>query len=655
MKKKSMGKWLLPGCLACLLSLELLLLADVMVVFFGGGMPLLPACTAWLVLTVGCGWLLKWNVQRLLTAAGAIPMVIGILTATGFACWRSFSNDGGYEFPDAGKNQIYGNRNVMLIVPHQDDELNILGGVLEEYARYGSTLYPVFVTNGDYAGLMETRYQEALSVCRHLGVPEEQVIFLGYGNEWKVDGPHIYNGESGVVLESFSGRTETRGTTLHPAYREGRSYTIDNLMEDMESVILEVRPDVIFCSDYDHHIDHKAVAMLFDKIMGGILKEHSDYRPVVYKAYAYGTAWEAEADYCGDNVLSTKNPFEAPYSQRPAVYRWEDRVRFPVRGASLSRSLVTSEGYKLLGLYHSQGAQKMAASVLNGDKVAWQRRTDSLCLRAEVSVSSGEGKLLHDFMLTENHDLMDAGHLPYDGVWIPADGDEDRTLTVVLETPSDLDSVVLYDHPDPAHNVLNAVITFEDGTSVETGALDPNGAATKITVAKQAVSSFRVMLKETEGTAAGLSEVEAFAQADQMDGRFIKLMDDQGNFLYDYLTAPDGSAVLSLYAYGDVPEISGEDWLIHADSEKATAVLEDGVIRIQCPKGESFVLNVTCNSAGVSDNIFIRNPGSWERLWKNLWQRVEEGLYSRYSQNLQEKLLIPSTLTKIAYVIRHVI
>lgn len=651
MRKTDMNHRLVPLCLGAVLGMEILLVADALVVFLGSAISPLLACVVWAVLTVAAVWFLHWNRKRLLTWVCAIPLILGILLGSGYACWHSFSSNAAYEFPDAGKQGIYANRTVMVIVPHQDDELNILGGVLEEYVRYGSRLYPVFVTNGDYSELAETRYREALAVFQQLGVPEDQVIFLGYGNEWRADGPHLYNADPGEVVISHAGKTETYGAPFHEVYREGRSYTIDHLMEDLQNVILDVTPDMIFCSDYDHHIDHKAVSLLFEKVMGNVLKENPDYTPIVYKAYAYGTAWEADADYYGDQVLSTKNLFEEPYGQRPAVYRWEDRIRFPVNGAILSRSLVGSEGYALLKLYESQGAQTMAAAVLNGDKVVWQRRTDSLCLGAAVTVSSGEGKYLHDFMLVENDNLTDANRMPYDGVWIPTD--DAREMTVTLAVPSPVDAVVLYDHPSPEHNVLNAQILFSDGTVVETGALDPGGAATRVPVGKDNVSSFRIVLKQTEGIDAGLSEVEAFASPVQSDGSFLKLTDGEGNFLYDYRTAPDGNATLGLYCHGVLHEMSKEDYDVNVDNENATAALENGVIRVHCPVGETVTLCVACGAAQVSDSIVIRNPGGWTRFWTGLWQDMEEALYCRCSLGWQKRLLIPSALEKVSYVLRH--
>lgn len=653
-----MKKWInreniLTVGIAAVFAAEVLLMIDAAVVFFGGRLSLMFAAGLFAVLLLAAAIMTVKKKKWMVASAIGIPLTICLIVGSGYACWKSFSIDAVYDAQDSGKHQIYGERKIMVIVPHQDDELNILGGVMEEYTRYGSDIYPVFITNGDYYVLAEERYREALAVLERIGIPKDHAIFLGYGDKWKEGGPHLYNAVPGEIVESHFGRRETYGTDIHPAYREGRAYTVENLTEDLKTVIQEYAPDVIFCSDYDNHIDHKATTLLFDKVMGSVLKENPEYTPAVYKAYAYGTAWEAEEDFYRENILSTQNLFDEPYGQSPAVYRWEDRVRFPVQGGGLSRSLISTEGYALLSLHDSQGAGLMAAAVINGDKVAWQRQTDSVCLHADVTATSGRAELLNDFMLIENSNLVDESHEPYDGVWTPDTGDHERTVTVRLKEVSDVSCIALYDHPSQDHNVLNAVISFDDGSKVETGPLDRNGAATMVSVEKENVAEFRITLLETEGAEAGLSEVEAFAQFPQREGAFLKLMDEEGNFVYDYRTGRDGYAVFRIYTHGDLPEVTGENYTVNTAWDSGAVVLEDGVIRVSCPTGESVVLNVTCNEKGVSDTITIRNPGALERVWTDLWQRVEAAVFSKYCKNTQGNLLIPSTLEKVSYVIRH--
>lgn len=647
-------KRLIALCLAAVLAAEVFFLTDAAVVFFGKMMPILVGAGLLAGLT-GLFYVAQKRFRRTIIAAIAIiPAVLALVALVLGLCWQGFSTGAAYECRDEGKRMLYADQKVMLIVPHQDDDLNILGGVMEEYVRYGSEMTVVFVTNGDYADLAETRYREALDVLLQIGIPEDHVVFLGYGDGWQGNGPHIYNAASGQVMESHVGYRKTYGTSVHPAYREGKEYTIDNLIRDMQDVILEYRPNVIFCSDYDNHVDHKAVSLLFDKTMGLLLKENPEYKPQVYKAYAYGTAWEAEPDFYEENVLSTRNLFEERYGQNPAVYRWEERIRFPVEGGGLSRSLLSSRTYTHLKGYDSQGAASKAASIINGDKVAWYRPVTSLTLHAGIAVSSGDGSLLNDFMLMDNSDLADEKRNPYDGVWIPDEEDEEKSVTVQLQEPSDIAVITLYDHPSERRNVLNARIRFDDGTEMETGPLDPGGAATRILADKSNVSSFSVALIQTEGNAPGLSEVEAFMAVPEPEIRFIKLMDQEGNFLYDYWTGKDGTEELQLYTCGVLPELTRENYTVRAVGD-GTAILENGAIRVTCDPGAEFTLNVTCSVSGVSDHIVIRNPGSMERFRVKLWQNIEKTAYFCYSDGIYKNLVAVRLFEKVSYVLRHML
>lgn len=579
------------------------------------------------------GILLAWLVfpgvtnKRRTVAAIGIPLTILILSAAGFLLWHSFSENAAYRNVDDGKAQLYADHRVMLIVPHEDDEINVLGGVMEEYVTYGSTVYPVFVINGDYETPSQTRFQEALNAADYIGIPAENVIFLGYGDQWAEGGPHIYNAAPGETVTSYAGKTQTYGTAVHAVFREGRAYTAENLLEDMEAVIRQYRPDVIFCSDYDSHIDHKAVTLAFDKVMGRILKSQPDYRPLVFKGYAYKAAWYAEADFYETNILSTANVFEEPYWQRPAVYRWEDRVRFPVKADALSRSVCSSDIYQTLALHASQNAFTQAGRVINGDRVLWHRPTDSLCYAAQIETSTGSAELLNDFMLIDNWDLVDEQHKPYDGTWIPEAGDTEKSITVSFAEPKDISCIVLYDHPSEEQNVLDAVIRFDDGTGVNTGRLDPGGAATRIMVEKDGVRSFTVILCETEGEQAGLTEIEAFREVPGADFRYLKLMDADGNFVYDYWTDTDGEAEFRLYAYGGT---AAETVEVMADGEDCEAAWENGMIKVACPRGKTAVVTVTCSETGVSDSIYVQNPQFWQRLQCSIGQMLEEVFLQGY-------------------------
>lgn len=637
MKKQGTQKWFTYGA-GFLTAAVLAVVLDCAAVLLKQSFSISAFGAVFLILALGfclagrfCG---RW-----LTVAMEVFLGLSVLTAAAaFLMWGHFGKSTVYRSVDTGKAQLYGDRSVMVIVPHQDDELNVLGGVMEEYVRYGSQVYPVFVTNGDCYGLTETRFREALAVCDRIGIPEKNAVFLGYGDQWAESGPHIYNAEPGAILESANGKTETYGTSLKGVFREGRAYTLENILDDLQTVILEYRPQVIVCTDYDSHIDHRALTLMFDKTMGNILKEHSDYRPVVLKGFAYMSAWYAPFDYYDVNIRSTRNVYEDPCYQSPEVYRWEDRLRLPVDASTLARSLLHSGAYETLNLHASQDAGMHAAGVVNGDKVLWYRDTNSLCYSAEITVSSGDGSLLNDFMLLENHDLLDGERKPFDGVWIPATQDDEKWVNISFENPVDVETIVLYDHPSETENVLDARIVFADGSEIMTGPLDTEGAATEIAVYRENVTAFRIELKELEGEKSGLTEVEAFGARKDSGLRFLKLTDPDGNFVYDYWTDPDGAAEFGFYTFETVPEIGEENYTVSWDNPACGVNLQEDGLSVSCPEGECTTITVRSADGTLADSVYVQNPGTLERLRCALFQKVEEVVFVGYCEGRHKQL-----------------
>ena len=126
-----------------------------------------------------------------------------------------------YREVDSGKEALFAGKNVLLLVPHQDDDLNVLCGTLDEYLRYGSELTVAFMTNGDRFGLGEVRIREALDLYEYLGVPEDHVVFLGYGDTLHTPEYHIYNAPADEVIPSQVRKTETYGIDGHPPFPRG--------------------------------------------------------------------------------------------------------------------------------------------------------------------------------------------------------------------------------------------------------------------------------------------------------------------------------------------------------------------------------------------------------------------------------------------------
>lgn len=558
--------------------------------------------------------------------AVALPIAPALILAICFLITQATCKDLHYFCKEHGKSNLYAKKKVMLIVPHQDDDMNVASGILEQYVRYGSEIYVVFVTNGDYWDLAQTRLTEALRALQSIGISEDHVIFLGYAEGWVDNSVHVYNAASGVPCKSRNDYSATYALPSHPAWNDGSLYTSDNLLNDIETVILAHRPDTILCSDYDPHTEHKTTSLIFEKAMGRILKQDHGYRPIVLKAFAYCTAWTAQKDFPSLNLRSTNDPGE----QVPGIYQWADRIRFPVDGTKLSRSLLQSELYHPISLYKSQRAGIAAGAIINGDKVFWQRRTDSLLHLAQIDVSSGNAGKLNDFMLFDSKNLLDDGHPPFDGVWIPDPADTQKTIHIALPYPCNIAELVLYDSPSPQDNILNAKVAFDNGYSFETNALNHNGRASSFPVNQKGIQSFTVTLLETEGECAGLSEIEAFAQAYSAPFSFIKLMSLDGDFAYDYIVNKSGTEALRLYSFGKAPSLSAQAYRITCDNPECSANISEDHIIVHCPASTACNVTITyCEDETISDSIFIRNPSQKERKKIIRTQHMEEFFHRR--------------------------
>lgn len=549
-------------------------------------------------------------------------LIAGILTLLvlgGFLF--GFSRAGAYRRASEEVPELFAGKRVLVVAPHEDDELNIAGGVMEEYLRCGSQVYVLFTTNGDYLGQGEKRIGEALKVAHRLGLQEDHVIFLGYGDGWQPLGSHIYSAAPDQPMTSMAGRTETYGSGEHPAYRNGRLYTRTHLLEDLRDAILELRPDLILCTEYEPHPDHRAASLFLEEAMRQILRQEQGYHPLLLKSISYHTAYYAPRDFYAANILSTRNPFDTQYLRDIHIFDWSDRIRLPVSTDTLSRSMLSSSSYWQLRLYGSQGAANMAEGIISGDKVFWLRDTNSLCYDAKVT-ASGDAEKLTDFKLLDAEDLAEDS--PTDGTWIPDAADQTRQAQLRFPEPRELTEIRLYDNPSLTDNVLEAEIRLDGGEPIRTGALLPTGRATVISLEQPVtVQTLTVRLMETEGERAGLTEIEAYDGPTETGLRGIKLINADGDFVYDYYVQRSGRESFGLYSLEGPVTLTEEEFLLNWDDSACSAWIEDGRIQVNCPPGKTMKLTVRSTDGSLFDSVILSNPG---RFLRSTAQPLEQTL-----------------------------
>lgn len=524
---------------------------------------------------------------------------------------------------------------VMFVVPHQDDDLNLGAGVIDAYRAAGTDVKVVFLSNGDADFKDAYRLREALRCQKALGVEGENVIFLGYGDQYTSPYGHIYNAPSGELVPSDAGYTHTYGLKRHPEYRTSVSggwsnYTYDNVVWDMQELLGTELPDVIYCIDQDFHADHKGTSLIFETALGNLLGSGADYHPMVYKGFGYSSSWMAEDDYYAANLASTLQPYESGRMEETNTYLWADRLRLPLRPADLAHTRRASALYPAFASYGSQKAVQRMGRVVNGDKVFWPRRTDSLLYTAQLSAQTPDGLWrLNDFKLADSERVADRQRRPFDGVWVPAPGD---VLQVQLAAPAALQELVLYDNPSLEDNVLQARITLETGEQLLTGPLEPGGAPTRIALpSPAALNGFTLELVETEGARAGLCELEAYALPAQGPA-FIKATDAQGNFVYTYTPEGPGDILLGAYGSTEALAVLTEDLAANLTATVDGKALEvkNGFFVLPCPDTAVTVRLALKSDSTVWDEVVVKPYSAAKQAFLPLLRQLDT-LYCSFS------------------------
>ncbi len=382
-------------------------------------------------------------------------------------------------------------KKILLIVPHQDDEINILGDLTFTFRKNGADVFVVFVTNGDYFIPGTIRIHEAVNSLAVLGVPAENVFFLGYPDAFNKSGvSHLYNAFDEPVV-SRSGFNHTYGSDDFPDYAfyitgEHNDYIRCNLCDDLKKIILDIKADVIFCTDYDYHADHRMTSLCFEHVMGEILSRNKNhYKPIVFKSFAYCTAYYAVKDFFLLNLPETQLPnknhtlsyFDEDDMIGHFIYDWDKRVRFPIRNITRNNMIFNNLIYRALSCHKSQRAALNFERIVSSDKVFWQRRTDNLVYSANIDASSNKKDLykICDFLLYDANDINAMNPSICADGWKPDDDDRVRRLCFYWDEPKLIKvlQVAVYKNDEGEFPIL--LYSLNENTWIELGALPDKG------------------------------------------------------------------------------------------------------------------------------------------------------------------------------------
>lgn len=293
----------------------------------------------------------------------------------------------------------------LIISPHPDDEINLAGQFIISLEKIGYRPFVLYTTNGDAEKkINNSRINEAINACKALGIDKSNVIFLGYANDWN-GLIHIYNSNNDSVLTSLLGKKKTNSLKNIPEYCFAKcgvhhNFTRRNFKEDYKNAITEIRPDLIICPEFDSHPDHRAASLMFDEVIGEILKKDINYHPLIFKKYIHEGVWYGPKDYYSFPMRETLTKGARTYSNGvhdldSPCFKWEERVSFKADPVTLTPLLKKNVVYKAAKQHKVTTAWYEMQRVINADTVYWNRRTDNIALISKVVTSSGNASYIN--------------------------------------------------------------------------------------------------------------------------------------------------------------------------------------------------------------------------------------------------------------------
>lgn len=456
-------------------------------------------------------------------------------------------------------------KRALIIVPHQDDEINLAGATIRNLVNHGIMVYVLFCITCDLLEPPQVRVAEGIRSCQILGVPDKNILFLGYCNNPTVNGTlAFYNAADDTVITSSRNMRETYGMPDKPEWcwlrhKTHHAFTRGNFRDDIADVLLTIKPDLVFAVDFDRHPDHRAVSLLFDEAVGNILKRpENDYFPEIYKGFAYNGSYLGARDFYSSLNLKGEVKAEGNFSNDPAFdtdfppYTWNERIRLPLPRETLSRTLNGNFLYNAIRAHFSQGMLHNAKRIFNSDQVFWRRRTDSICYNAQITVSSGNASFLNDFKLADCPDIL---HLPAEfssGTWSPDSSDLRKQVSITFKKPVAIQRITLFGNAEKDHRVLKGKIILSNGSTKFFGPLAEGAKPNHIDFEKpETINGLTICLTETEGKQAGLTEIQVYkTKFPKTILKIVKLM-IKDTFAYDYRIREPKNIPLQIYCYDE--------------------------------------------------------------------------------------------------------
>ena len=266
--------------------------------------------------------------------------------------------------------RLGGDERLLVLAPHPDDETLGAGGLIQEALALDMPVRVCFFTMGDndeIAYLFTRRHpdstpgaaralgghrqNEAAAAARQLGLPTNDVVYLGYPDYGTLA---IWEKHWRTVPPFRSVLTRAAAVPYDRALTPGSAYAGEDILDDLEEVIRDFRPTHVLVSHpADHNVDHRALHL-----------------------FARVALW----NLAGDGIAPELLAYPAHFTQWP-----EPRRYHPMRPASPPHFLDGGAGWLEYVLAPFQVSNKFAAIRRHHSQYRYASNyLDSLIRKSEI-------------------------------------------------------------------------------------------------------------------------------------------------------------------------------------------------------------------------------------------------------------------------------
>jgi len=260
-------------------------------------------------------------------------------------------------------NPAFANEKILVVSAHPDDDVLSASGVVQRAKDGGVPVKVVYVTNGDLTGGVPTgltRQAEAVAAQGVLGVPESDLVFLGYpdGGLWVLRTVYTNPGDR---FTAASGQSETYGNrglggVDYHTYRSGvpGAYNGFNLRSDLADLIGTFRPThIVTLAEWDQHPDHTATYLFVSEAVGNVYTQDPTFVPTLHTTLV----WNDQPSQTP--VWPTERDAEASFTEPPILAAtnlvWSDRESLDVPLVMQSTNYATNPKNQAIDQHVSQG------------------------------------------------------------------------------------------------------------------------------------------------------------------------------------------------------------------------------------------------------------------------------------------------------------